>query len=420
MKKTLFVVAAALVSATAFAQVANVKKAKSILSGETPDFATARTLINEAKNNEETKNDANTYLVAGLIGFTEADKMNMNQMLGQSIDEMAKGGAVLEAFDNFVQADKMGYVQLVKKGVPQVNKKTGEPVMDMTYRKQIAPKMQELYNRQDLIKFGIALNDNKDYQGAYEAFARHLSIPEMDMFDAKAKAKMPKDTTYQQYKYYAALFAVQAEMHEPAIAMLEELRNGEYEPMVCAQFLYQEYVNVKDTDNFVRVLKESMVKYPSEPWFLQNLINFYIFSNQETAAINYLNEAIALDPTVAQYYLIRGNLNENQGNYDAALADFATALEKDPTMADAEAGKGRVFYNQAVKINEESAYLDGKEYKAAEAKMKQLFQESLPYFEKAHQMEPTNRDYMITLKTLYYRFEMEAQYKAIQAELDAL
>lgn len=420
MKKIVILAAAALCCATGFAQKANVNNAKKQLSMETPDYGKARQLIREALENEETKNDANTYVVAGLIGYTQADKMNMDQMLGGNIDEAVKGAAVVESFDYYVKADELGYVQVVKKGVPQVDKKTGAPVMDTKIRKQVAVKMLDYYNRQDLIKYGIYLNDNKDYLGAYEAFKRHLDMPDMDMFDAKQKAKMPKDSIYHQYKYYAALFAVQAEMHDQAITLLEELQNGTYEPLVCAQFLYQEYVNVKDTANFIRVLQQSMVKFPSEPWFLQNLINHYIFSNQEQAAIDYLNEAIKLDPSIAQYYLIRGNLNENQGHYNEALADFAIALEKDPKMADAEAGKGRVYYNQAVKLNEAAAYLDGKEYKKALDEMNGLFRQSMPYFENAHKMEPTNRDYMITLKTLYYRFEMTAEYEAIQNEIDNL
>ena len=178
-------------------------------------------------------------------------------------------------------------------------------------------------------------------------------------------------------------------------------------------------MNVQDTANYVRVLQDAVVRFPQEPWFLQNLINHYIFSGQEQEAINYLDQAIAREPNVAQYHLIKGNLNENQKNYEAALADFDRALAIDPTMADAEAGNGRVYYNQAVKMNEDAALIaDAKEYKKALEEMNAMFRQSMPFFEKAHELAPDNRDYMITLRGLYYRFDMTDKYNAINEELN--
>lgn len=185
------------------------------------------------------------------------------------------------------------------------------------------------------------------------------------------------------------------------------------------QFLYQEYKAKEDTANYVRVLQDAVERFPQEPWFLQNLINHYIFSNQTAEAITFLEKAIEREPNVAQYHLIKGNLDENQGNYDAAMADFDQALAIDPKLADAEAGKGRVYYNQGVKMNEEAAYIsDGKAYKKALEDMNAMFKKSLPFFEKAHELDPENRDYMITLRTLYYRFDMKAQYEAINDKIN--
>ena len=53
--------------------------------------------------------------------------------------------------------------------------------------------------------------------------------------------------------------------------------------------------------------------------------------------------------------------------------------------------------------------------------MNEMFKKSMPFFEQAHEIEPTNTDYMRTLKTLYYRFHdepgMQAKYDAIVNEL---
>ena len=304
--------------------------------------------------------------------------------------------------------------------VPVLNKKGVEVPTDPKMRGKIAKMMLDYYKNQDLVKYGVHLNESRDYAGAFKAFKMHVEMPDLPMMqEPKIQKEMPRDTTYIQYKYYAAIFAVQSEMHEDAIALLEQLKDGEYEAISTNQFLYQEYVNVKDTVKFLETLQNAVVRFPQEPWFLQNLINYYIFTGQEQTAIDYLAKAIEREPNVAQYHLIKGNLDENQGNYEAALADFDAALAIDPKMADAMAGKGRVYYNQAVKLNEAAAnIMDNKEYKKALDEMNEVFRQSLPFFEKAHEMAPEERSYIQTLKGLYYRFGMEDKENEMKALLE--
>ena len=413
MKKTLIMAALVLISAGCFAQKANVKKAKNLALQETPDFSGARAAINEALTNEETKDLADTWYTAGLIGYQELSKENEKTYLGQARDEKRAGEAVVESFDYWMKAADLA-------GQKVLDKKGNEVLADKKTYALLQKKVLEYYKNQELVKYGIYLNDQRDFATAYGVFQRHLSIPELSLMqNEKLQKEMPKDSIYDQYKYYTAIFAIQAEMHPEAIAVLEEMKDGKYEAITVNQFLYQEYVNVQDTANYVRVLQDAVVRFPQEPWFLQNLINHYIFSGQEQEAINYLDQAIAREPNVAQYHLIKGNLNENQKNYEAALADFDRALAIDPTMADAEAGKGRVYYNQAVKMNEDAALIaDAKEYKKALEEMNAMFRQSMPFFEKAHELAPDNRDYMITLRGLYYRFDMTDKYNAINEELN--
>ena len=412
MKKSLFLAALVLISASCFAQKNPlVKKAKSYMMAETPDFSAARASIEEALAAEPT---AETYYWAGMIGFQEMTQENYNQMMGKGINQAKAGAAVEESYKYWLKADELAMI-------PTLDKK-GREVVDQKTRNNISKKMLEYYKQQELVKFGIYLNEQKDFEGAYNAFKMHIDIPELAMMqDPKLQKDMPRDTTYTQYKYYAAIFAVQSEMHEEAIALLNEMKDGDYEAISVNQFLYQEYVALKDTANFVATLQNAVVRFPQEPWFLQNLINYYIFSGQEQTAVEYLAQAIEREPNVAQYHHIKGNLDESLGNYDDALKDFDEALRCDPTLADAMAGKGRVYYNQAVKLNEAAAMIsDNKEYKKALAEMNEVFAKALPFFEEAHKMAPEERQYMQVLKGLYYRFHDDEKYNAINEELNKL
>ena len=413
MKKVLILAAVVLMSAGCYAQKNPlVKKAKSLMNSETPDFRAAREAIEEALEAEPT---AENYYWAGMIGYKEVQREEYNQMMGQGADVAASGAGCVESYNYWLKADELALV-------PVLNKKGVEVPTDPKMRGKISQKMLEYYKNQELVKYGIHLNERRDFAGAYHAFKMHVDIPELAMMqDPKLQKEMPRDTTYIQYKYYAGIFAVQAEMHEEAIAILEDLKDGEQDPIAVNQFLYQEYVALKDTAKFVETLQNAVSRFPQEPWFLQNLINYYIFSGQEQTAIDYLATAIEREPNVAQYHLIKGNLDENQGNYDVALAEYDKALALDPTMADAEAGKGRVYYNQAVKLNEAAAMIsDNREYKKALEEMNAVFRKSLPFFEKAHEMAPEDRSYMQTLKALYYRFGMDDKYAEISEKLSNL
>lgn len=412
MKKVLFVAAIVLMSTNCFAQKnPAVKNAKRYIMAETPDFSAAHTAIKEAIATEPT---AETYYWAGMIGYQEVTLENYNQMLGKGVNQALAGQAVEESYNYWLEADRLAMI-------PTLDKK-GREVVDTKTRTNISKKMLEYYKNQELVKYGIYLNEQRDFLGAYNAFKKHIAIPELDMMqNEKLQKEMPRDSNYIQYKYYTAIFAVQSELHEEAIALLNELKDGDFEAIAVNQFLYQEYVALKDTVNFVATLQNAIARFPQESWFLQNLINYYIFSGQELTAIDYLATAIEREPNVAQYHLIKGNLDENQGRYEDALKDFDNALAIEPTLAEAMAGKGRVWYNQAVKLNEAAALIsDNKEYKKALEEMNAVFYKSLPFFEKAHEIAPEERSYMQTLKGLYYRFNMTDKYNAISEKLNNL
>ena len=74
MKKSIFLAALMLISTCCFAQKSAIRTAKNLAMQETPDFDGARAAIKPALENEETKNLAETWYVAGLIG----NKQNEN------------------------------------------------------------------------------------------------------------------------------------------------------------------------------------------------------------------------------------------------------------------------------------------------------------------------------------------------------
>ncbi len=424
MKKVMLLFTVAMLAMGCMAQMSNVKKAKSKANAggdfEAPDFEGARELIGAALADETTKDLTDTWYVAGLIGYKQNRYWYTQYYMGNN-NAYLRGQGAMEAMKYWPKAAELA----------QVPNEKGK--IDGKTLKDIQNSLVELYtNDQELARFSFSMNDQKDYKTAYQAMMQHLSIPSMPfMQEQKLQEKLMRDTTYYQYKYYAALFAIQSEMHAESIELLKELKDHKgaevatVEMLSVYQFLIQEYQIMGDSAIAVQVMEEATNRFPSEPWFIQNLINYHIFHGRQMEAISLLEEAIKRDGTVAQYYHIKGNLEEDQKMYDAALADFEKALEVDPHLADAAAGMGRVYYNQAVTMNEKAADIqDNKAYNKALMDVKAMFAKSLPFFEKAHEIdkanckndvEKFNRQYMIILRGLYHRLDMTEKEEAIDA-----
>ncbi len=389
-----------------FAQKANVSKAKNKALMENPDFAGAREAIKLALQDSTTNKEAYTWYVGGLIGNKENDVLYGKAILNQPFDADVKGQAIIESYNYFLEAYKLDQLPDAKGRVKP------------RYNKDIKTKIKEYYTtQQNLIAYGAYLFEKKKYEEAVKAFEVFLEIPKLPMMENE----IPMDSTYNMIMYYTAIASTNANMHDKAISLYENLKDKKYETLAVYQLLYEEYVGKKDTVNFVKTLKEGFEKFPSEAWFLQNLINYFIYSSKIPEALIYLNTAIEREPNMAQYRYVKGNLDESLGKIDDALASFDKAIEVDPTMADAYAGKGRLYYNKAVKMLEDANNIkDIKLYNAAQLKAENVFKESVPYFEKAAELKPTEIEYKKTLKTLYYRLKMDKEFEAIKTEIDAM
>lgn len=387
-----------------FAQKSNVSKAKNKALMEAPDFAGAREAIKLALLDPTTNGLASTWHVAGLIGYKENEAVFAKQALGQTVDPIAKGQAIMESYDYFMKAYELDQLPDAKGKVKP------------KFVKDIKAKVKEYYQTQsNLVAYGAALFEKKNYDETIRVFETYLAIPKLPFMNNE----LTPDSTYFMIKYYNAVACTNAGKSDKAIAWYESLKGDKYEELNVYQLLYEEYNKKKDTVNFVKTLKEGFAKFPQEPWFMQNLINYYIYSGQTKDAIVYLDNAIAKEPKLAQYQYVKGNIEESLGNFDNSLKAFEKAIELDPKMADAYAGLGRLYYNKAVKVADEANDIkDNKLAFAARKKADEVFKQSIPYFIKASEVNPSELEYKKTLKTLYYRLQMDKEFDAIEKELN--
>lgn len=407
MKRVLLTVALCVAASASFAQKKVVNEAQSIAKGSNADFGEARTLIKGALENPETKDDAKTWYVAGFIEDQQFNAERTKQILGQQPNEPVMYEALYGILPYFQKAYELDQLPNEKGKVKP------------KYTKDIKSILSA--NHVYLFNGGAYYFDKQEYKKAYDFFNQYVEISELPMFAGTQTAE--KDSTFMTVQFYAAAAASLAKDSRLAIAALERAKNTPYRQYDVYQYLCYEYGEARTAQDSVmleKTFEEGMQVFPDSAFFLNNLINTYIYSNRNEKALEMLNVAIQKNPNDANLYNVMGRVYETGlKDYANAEKNFQIALEKDPNLTDALSNIGRIYYNQGVnKLSEANMINDSKKYQEELSMAKDLFKKALPYYKKAHEAEPEKMDNMIALRGIYYNLNMGPELEAIEAEMN--
>lgn len=407
MKRVLLTVALCVAASASFAQKKVVNEAQSIAKGSNADFGEARTLIKGALENPETKDDAKTWYVAGFIEDQQFNAERAKQILGQQPNEPVMYEALYGILPYFQKAYELDQLPNEKGKVKP------------KYTKDIKSILSA--NHVYLFNGGAYYFDKQEYKKAYDFFNQYVEISELPMFAGTQTAE--KDSTFMTVQFYAAAAASLAKDSRLAIAALERAKNTPYRQYDVYQYLCYEYGEARTAQDSVmleKTFEEGMQVFPDSAFFLNNLINTYIYSNRNEKALEMLNVVIQKNPNDANLYNVMGRVYETGlKDYANAEKNFQIALEKDPNLTDALSNIGRIYYNQGVnKLSEANMINDSKKYQEELSMAKDLFKKALPYYKKAHEAEPEKMDNMIALRGIYYNLNMGPELEAIEAEMN--
>ena len=175
MKRVLFSMVLLMAVSFSFAQMKNVKEAKSMANDVKPNFKQAEQLIKEAMKNPETKDLADTWDVAGFIQRRINEEQMKNAFLKKPYDTLKVYNSILKMYEYYTKCDELAEIPNEKGKVK--NK----------YRKANASSM--LAERPNLINGGIQyfnLDKNKE---ALKFFATYVESASYPMLADKELAK---------------------------------------------------------------------------------------------------------------------------------------------------------------------------------------------------------------------------------------
>jgi tetratricopeptide (TPR) repeat protein len=176
-------------------------------------------------------------------------------------------------------------------------------------------------------------------------------------------------------------------------------------------------------DNYNKWLTEAREAYPENKDLLDIQLQAFLDVKDYEGAMNNLNEAIAKNPEKGIYHFVKGNIMQTEmKDLDGALAEYKAALEVEPDMSDAMYMCGLVYIDRANDITEQMNKLglnETRKYNQLKDKQKEVFGESLGYFESAYEMKPEDMDIVRALMEVYRKvgdYQKSMDMKAILDE----
>ncbi|HAH24378.1 MAG TPA: hypothetical protein DCL77_11595 [Prolixibacteraceae bacterium] len=257
-----------------------------------------------------------------------------------------------------------------------------------------------------------------NYDKALASFEQIMSIENNSVY--KSDAPNAVDTTI---IFNAALTAHNASNYDRAIELYKKTASFHYNGARTYDLLTASYLSKPDTAGAIINMQEGLKQYPGNATILIQLINVYLKRNQAKDAMKYLDMAISQDSTNESFHFVRGTLFERLQNMDAAVKCYQKAINLKPDYMEAYFNLGIVYYNRAVKQVDVANAVPSNElqkYEAEKNKANMEFKTALPYLEKAHALNGSDKMTLESLKNVYYRLQMLDQHAEIVEQMKKL
>lgn len=368
MKKLAFLLALVFSVAVLSAQNSKVQSALNYSKPQYNQLDKAQEAIELAIKHEKTKGKAKTWKVRGQVYQAIANSKDENfQKLSENPLEIA-----LESYKKALELDEKGRytneienqlkfigINMVNKGIDYFNK-------------------NEFLQALKMFEFSLAIDEIVDPG----------KIDTMVIFNAGIAADRGKD-------------------YDKAVKYYKKSTKLKYEGSKVYGFIANIEKERGDTIAYVKALEEGIDAYPSDNNILMvELINYYLNKDASNIALQYLNKAIEKDPTNHTFYFAQGALYDKLKEFDNAKASYDKAVEIKPDYFDAYYNLGALFFNKGADMLKEANNIPPNEQKKYDAAVKESFKElekALPYLEKAHEIDPTEKSTMLTLKEIYFK-----------------
>ena len=258
------------------------------------------------------------------------------------------------------------------------------------------------------LNFGVKAYQSNRFEDAYKSFTNSLNY-------------RPGDTTL---TYYAGLSAINAKNYKAGIVNYEALTKTNFSSNRQIYLdLSRLYALQGDTAKGIQWAAEGSKKFSDDAALATQEIELSLMAGKQNEVITKITEQEQKDPKnkLLPFYL--GIAHNASNNNAKAIEAYKRAIIIDPDYADANLNLGGLILNSGLELYNSANKLPQnkqKEYDEMLKKANAEFDKSLPYIQKASDLNPKSKLALDNLKTYYIIKRNQAKVDEITKKINAL
>lgn len=437
MRVKYFVLASSLMlSAMTFAQKDELKTLKKLYAKD------------QMSADEMSSYKANVNKLTGMSGLAESDLIYTNfykSMLPilELNDAMTKNPNDIQSFARSLSPENINMMAKGLNDVLDFEKKAGKEVYTSDIKETI------VNFKPMMLQYAFGLNQASKFKESAKVFEAVYNLDKSDasnLYNASILAVQAKDLD-NALKYYEELkrinytgegtsyFAVnKASGKEESFASdgdrkaaikigTHEKPRDEKIPSKRGE-IYKNYASILlekgRAEEAKKALTDARALAPEDTDLILAEANLYYEAKDLAMYKKLINEVIAKKPNDPDMYFNLGVVSTNSGEIEEAKKYYEKAIAINPKYFNAYYNLGALYLSGDDKIVKEMNSLgmtpkESKRYDELKAKRQKMFSSSIPYYEKALELEPTNESVKGLLLNAYQVLELTDKYKALKA-----
>ena len=231
--------------------------------------------------------------------------------------------------------------------------------------------------------------------------------------------------------FYTGYCAFMLENYEGALKYFNEVKLKNYNDPLLYYFLGKIYHDTDNRAKSLEILQEGKSKHPLAKDLNEMYISYMLEEGKLTDLEAEFKKAINLAPDDIDMYVTLALLYEKKAEIDRGNSEvylkkaaevYRQILEKDVNHMRANYNLALLFYNKGANLMNDMDDDDDDIFALNDIQDQciELFTTSLPYFEKAHELEPNNKEVLIGLGGVYFSLNNIEKQEEFKAKLDKL
>lgn len=298
-----------------------------------------------------------------------------------------------------------------------------QKVIELDVKQKYAKKLETQYRNLiiDYTNKAVEFYNAGDFKNALVAFKKVLEIEHSPIITQGKPAAVDTAVIFN-----AGVAAQRAGELADAEKFYKESLKYDYESARTYAMLANVLKEQGKEEEAVKYLHKGYELYPDDSYMLVELINYYLLGGQPEKAEVYLDAAIKQDPKNASFYRAKGTLYEKIEQPAKAEEMYRKALEIDPKDFLAQYNLGNIKLTEVIDFHKEVLNIvDADKYNKEMEKVYEKYAAVIPYFEKAEELNPEEKNTLTTLKELYFKLrnidsKYQQKYDEVKTKLDKM